>query len=537
MNLEKIYLFLLFVIVLMINLNSLNLPYYWDDFNYVIPAINHVYNDNPTIFLWEQGLGHPPFLFILGGLTFKLFGDSPMVAHSIILIFSFLAVLFTYLLGKELFSRKTGIIASLLLSFTPIFVSYSSLVYLEMPLTALVIMSVYFAVKNKPWPSIIFGSLAVLTKEIGILAVLGIFLAKFIKHRKAKTLIYGTPILVFLLLITLNKIHYGDFIFPASSSLINIFPIKNLVIIMAILKSLFFDQFRWVLSSLIIISLVSKDLFKKPKKQIIFASILSLILLLMIFSLSFLNLENYFQNINTYLSLLKKFSVIIITMFFLLILNLKEFFNTYIRRELYELYFPALLIIGTHFLIIPFPPRYILPAYPLVFILFGFSVNKFFKRYAYLFTFLFIILSISLFTGERSGVGFTLEENLEYRDFIEVRQNAADFISKNYPDSTVLVSYPMSMDLKHTYGKYVDDEINVVTVSPFGYLTIKNYTEFLSLKNSNKEEINLDEINLYYYSPQEFPIKNIYDARDKLNLTLIKKFEKNNKVTEIYLVN
>src|SRR3989344_4210356 len=386
MKFEKIYILLLLILTVLINIKSLNLPYYWDDFNYVIPAVDYVYNNYPTIFLWEYGLGHPPFFFIFSGLIFKLLGDSQIIGHSIILLSSFLAVLFTYLLGKELFSRKVGIISSLLLLFTPIFVSYSTLFYLEMPLTALVIMSIYFAVRNKPWSSVIFGSLAVLTREIGIVAVLGIFLAKFIKHKKIKTLIYGIPILTFLLLITLNKIHYGYFIFPASASLINISPVKNLIIIIAILKSLFFDQYRWILTSLIVLSLVSKGLFKKSKKQIIFASILSLILLMIIFSLTFLNLDTYFSNINTYLLLLKKFSVIIVVMFFLLILHLRDLFNIYIKRDIYELYLPALFIIGAHFLIIPFPPRYILPAYPLIFILFGFSVSKFFKKYSYLFT-------------------------------------------------------------------------------------------------------------------------------------------------------
>jgi len=52
-----------------------------------------------------------------------------------------------------------------------------------------------------------------------------------------------------------------------------------------------------------------------------------------------------------------------------------------------------------------------------------------------------------------------------------------------------------------------------------------------------KREIDLSKINLYYYSPQEFPTKEVYDIRDKLNLTLIKKFEVNNKSVEIYLVN
>jgi hypothetical protein len=187
MRSEKIYIFVLFLLTILLNIGNLNLPYYWDDFNYVIPAVDYVYGNYPTIFLWEYGLGHPPFFFIFSGLIFKFLGDSQIIGHSIILLFSFLTVLFTYLLGKELFSRKVGIIASLLLLFTPIFVSYSTLFYLEMPLTALTIMAIYFAVKNKPYPSVIFGSFAVLTKEIGILAALGIFIAKLIKEKNKMT--------------------------------------------------------------------------------------------------------------------------------------------------------------------------------------------------------------------------------------------------------------------------------------------------------------------------------------------------------------
>src|SRR3989344_1054382 len=141
MKFEKIYIIVIFLLLLLINLGNLNLPYHWDDFNYVIPAVDYVYNNAPTPFLWEQGQGHPPFFYIFAGLIFKIFGDSLMVGHLIILIFSFLVILFTYLIGKELFSRKIGIIASLLLLFTPIFVSYSNLFYLEMPLTAFMLMA------------------------------------------------------------------------------------------------------------------------------------------------------------------------------------------------------------------------------------------------------------------------------------------------------------------------------------------------------------------------------------------------------------
>ena len=537
MKLENIYIGLLLVLTVLLNINNLDLPYYWDDFNYVIPAVDYVYRNVPTIFLWEYGVGHPPFFFNLAGLIFKLFGDSVLLGHLIILIFSFLAVLFTYLTGKELFSRKVGIIASLLLLFTPIFVSYSSLFYLEMPLTALIIMSIYFAIKKKPYLSILCGSLVVLTKEIAIVAVIALFLVKLFKEKK-KALIYVTPILIFLLLLIANKIHYGHFLFPISTSLINIDPIRNAVIILAILKSIFFDQFRWILTSVIILSLISKKSFKKDKKQIILALASSLILIGLIFSLRFLKLNIYFPNINNYLSLVEKISIFIAMLFFLLILHSKEFFKLYIKKDLYELYLPLLFLIGAHFIIIPYPQRYGLPAYPLLFLIFAFAISNLFKKYSYLFVIFIISLFIISFTGDRSLAGFALEDNLEYRDFIIVRQQAANFISENYPDATVLVAYPMSLDLQHEYGKYLTKKLDVITMDPYGGgLTNKNYTQFLYPETIPEQNINLSEIDLYYYSPQEYPNQKIYNLRDQLNLTLIKRFEVNNKVAEIYLVN
>ena len=428
-------------------------------------------------------------------------------------------------------------IASLLLLFTPIFVSYSTLFYLEMPLTALTIMAIYFAVKNKPYLSVIFGSLAILTKEIGIVVVLGIFIVKLIKEKNKKSLIYSLPIIIFLLLIIANKIHYGHFLFPISTSLINIDPLRNAVIILAIIKSIFFDQYRWILTVALILSSIHKKSFKKDKKQIITNVILSLLFLTAIFSLKFLNLNIYFSKINNYLSLLEKISIPLTIAFFLFLINIKEFFTLYNRKNLYEVYLPLLFIIGAHFLIIPFPPRYGLLAYPLLFLIFGFAINKLFKKYSYFFVLFFIIISLSIFTGERNSVGFKLEENLEYKDFIYVRQQAAKFISEKYPNAKILLTYPMSMDLQHVYGKYVDEKIDVTAIEPFGgTLTNKNYTQFLNPETILKQEINISNIDIYYYSPQEYPNANIYEIRDQLNLTLIKKFEKNNKIVELYLV-
>lgn len=535
MKYEKTYIFGMFLLVFLLNINNLILPYHWDDFNYVISAADYIYNNEITIFLWDQALGHPPLFFIISGMIFKLFGESLLVSHVIVVIFSFLAVLFTYLISKELFSVKTAVISSLLLIFTPIFLSYSALFYSEISLTAFILMAIYFSIKNKPLISVLFGSLAVLTKEVGVVAVLGILIAKLIKGNEKKNFIYSIPLVIFLILISLNKIHYGYFLFPRHISLIKLNLIKNSLVFILMLKTIFFDQFRWVLTSLIPLSLLSKDCFKK--KNIILSLILSFTLIILIFSLKFFKFETYFPNFGNYLMVLERFSILIALLAFLFFLSIKKFIIIYNKKNLYELYFPLIFIMGMHFFIIPFVPRYILPIYPILAILFAISIKKLSKRYLYFFLIFFIILSLTSLNGNRSSIGFILEDNFEYSDFIKLRQNSAEFISSNYPKKTVLVSYPMSMDLQHAYGGYVNNPIKVITYPPFGWQTIKNYTQVINLSLISENEYNLNDIDLYYTSPQEFKDGNIREIASKLNLTLIKRFELNNKSTEIYLVN
>ena len=150
---------------------------------------------------------------------------------------------------------------------------------------------------------------------------------------------------------------------------------------------------------------------------------------------------------------------------------------------------------------------------------------------------MFIIILVTQFFGVSNKVGFTLENNLEYQDFIKVRQLGASYLETNYPNATILTTFPLSLDLSHSYGKYVGRELNIVTIDHYGGLVNKNYTQFLHPETIPKKQINQSKIDIYYHSPQEFPTKEVYDIKDKLNLTLIKRFEINNKSTEIYLVN
>ena len=542
LNFDILYAFILLILLIALKYSVLNLPYFWDGLNYMIPTIDYIYQNSITPFLWDYNLGHPPFFFIFTGILFKIFGDSPIVANSAILFFAFFTLFFTYLIGKELFNKKIGIIASLILFFTPMFFSYSALLILAMPLTALTIMTIYFVIKNKPLWYFIFGSLMILTETTGILVILAIILFKLLIEKKFNKdlLYYCLPILTFLLLIASNKIYYGNFFYPIGASLLQVNLIKNLFNFLLILKTIFFDQYRWILTSILLLSFINiKDLKKKNIKLLSLYLIISLLFFLFLYNLNIFTkfLINYYPNINDYFNIVKSFNLLFSILLLVLLLSYKRILEFVKNKKYLVLFIPFLFIILAHSFIIPFAPRYILFAFPMIYLFFAFAINNISKKYTYIIAIL-IILSFSLnFTGDRDDVGFTLETNMEYVDFIKTHQLAASYIEENFPDAVVLAGHPQSLELQYSYGKYVKKPIKVVAIEPFpgvsGYK--KNYTEFLN--PSKRQEIDISQIDLYYHSEQQYPVEPLKDLIKKLNLILIKRFEMNNKVTEIYLVN
>ena len=487
---DLIYLGILLFLLILFKYSVLDLPYYWDGLNYIAPTIDKIYHGEVNWDLLDSNRGHPLFFI---AFLFKIFGASQVIANSAILFFSLLVLYFTYLIGKELFNRPVGILASLLLMFTPIFFSYSAMLFLDMPLTALMVMSIYFSIKSKPILYIIFSSLAILTKELGVLVVFGVFLSKLIKKDK-NLILYSFPLLIFFLSLLVNKLIYNQLFYPLNVSVIHIMPIRNLLNFLIILKTIFFDQYRWLLTSLFLISFLDIKKLKviKNLKKFIFYSIIFLIIFIFLYNLDLFTkfFLNYYPNISIYFNIVKSFSLLFSLLFIIIILTYKEIIKFIIGLRYHELGITLLIIIS--FL-----------------------------------TFIIILIFSLNYFGSRSTEGFTLENNMEYIDLLETHKLASSYIEDNFPNSVILAAFPQSFELRYPYSGYVNKPLNVATINPLPNLADRD-KNFL---------INPNDIDIYYYSPQEHSSKQILDVKEQLNLTLIKRFEVNNKSTEIYIVN
>jgi hypothetical protein len=182
-------------------------------------------------------------------------------------------------------------------------------------------------------------------------------------------------------------------------------------------------------------------------------------------------------------------------------------------------------LIGKFFLI-----RYILVLYPIFFIAGSNALNYVLKKNTIIiFVTLFLIgLFINRWEGNRTNsCGCELESNLEYLDLIETHKNSTLYIETNFPNSTVLTTWPQSRELTLPFLGYIKSPVYVKTVSE----------ELITCTRISYFNGSLNGVNLICYSPQAHQPEKLLEIIKNLNLTLIKRFEKNGKYTEIYALN
>ncbi len=128
------------------------------------------------------------------------FAKIYLAGRYIVVLFALLTILFVYLIGKRIYNERVGILSSLFLAVTPLFVIQSHYIKPDIPLAFWVILSFYFAlsiIETKRLKYYIFSGvaagLAMGSKYPGILAIFPIIVAHFIGQRGLKKI---RPLLV-----------------------------------------------------------------------------------------------------------------------------------------------------------------------------------------------------------------------------------------------------------------------------------------------------------------------------------------------------
>lgn len=175
-----------------------------DDVAYLNLAHNIVegnFKPHPYIFATRLMMIYPIAFFFLFDIT-------EFTASLYILLTSLGSVFLAYLIGKELFNKKTGLIAAFLLAVLPLEVVYATTIVPDVPLAFFLALSVYLFIKaqkaNNKWLFLFSGisiGLAWLVKTIAVIIIL-FFILNFIYDiliRKQRPIAAIKPYLIVVL--------------------------------------------------------------------------------------------------------------------------------------------------------------------------------------------------------------------------------------------------------------------------------------------------------------------------------------------------
>lgn len=133
------------LIALMIRLISLNQSLWLDEAINVLASREHSFLAIITQF--APGDFHPPLYYLFLKAWISLFGASEISVRIPSVLFGVATIYLTYLIGKKLFSKKTAIIASILMATAPLHIYYSQEARMYSMAAFLTSLSVYFFIK------------------------------------------------------------------------------------------------------------------------------------------------------------------------------------------------------------------------------------------------------------------------------------------------------------------------------------------------------------------------------------------------------
>jgi hypothetical protein len=435
----------IFVFVLLLHVPLLQLPYFWDEAGYYVPAARDLLLTGSLIPHSTVSNAHPPLVMAWMALWWKVVGYAPLVTRTAMLVVAAFSLLGVFRLAERVANTKVAIASTLCTALYPVFFAQSSLAQVDLAAAGLTFWALSAYVEGQAVATVVWFTLAALAKETAILAPMALagweiigLVARRSSFRKlwlegddsskARSARRGasllTPALPLILWYVYHYAHtgyvFGNPEFFRYNIAGTLTPTRFLLALTMRLWQISGYLHLWVLTLAMLLAM-----WLLPPQQRDSAS----------------------ERPRIGIPAQMVFYVVVLT------------------------YVVAMALIGGAVL-----ARYMLPAVPLVIIL---SVSTLWRRLSFWST---IVACVAVaFVAAwfwNPPYGFSPEDNLAYRDYIVLHEDGERFLEARYPMARVLTAWPASDEITRPWLGYTTRPMRVVRLENFSLDEVLSAADF-----------------------------------------------------------
>jgi hypothetical protein len=442
---------LIFAFVFLLHAPLLRLPYFWDEAGYYVPAARDILLSGSLIPHTTLSNAHPPLVLCWLALWWKLAGYDPLVTRSAMLVVAAFSLLGVFRLAQRVANLQVAVASTLCTALYPVFFAQSSMAHLDLAVAGFTIWGLCAYLEGRTVLLALWFSLAALAKETAILAPMALFAWEIFRrallHRyetadsdvapehtmpesgqRTALRSGGLPIgllIPLLPLIAWYAYHYrrtgyvfGNPEFFRYNVAATINPARFLLALGLRLWQAFGCLHLWVLT-------------------------LGMLLALFLPALDDEGLE-------------RRRIAIPVQLVFLVVVGV---------------YVIAMALIGGAVL-----ARYLLPVIPLVIILAVSTLRRRVRVWPAMVGVILLAFVAAWFWNP--PYGFSPEDNLAYRDYIQLHKDGETFLEARYPMARVLTAWPASDELTRPWLGYVTRPMRVVRMEDFSVDEVFSAADF-----------------------------------------------------------
>jgi hypothetical protein len=436
---QQFLLFALFFAGLMLlHAPLLRLPYFWDEAGYYVPAARDLFLTGTLIPQSTPSNAHPPLVMAWLALAWRVAGYSTLVTRTAMLALSAFSLLGLFRLSRIAANLPVAWATIALVALYPVFFTQSSIAQVDLPVAGFTFWALAAYIEDCPWKQAFWFSLAALAKETAILAPLVLLtwelLGVFVRPRVNRSSQESS-----------KEIRWKEILPPVGR------------------------RTRWLYLLLPVVPLAgwyayhyAKTGFLLGNPEFFRYNVAATLNPLRIPLALGMRLWQLFGYLGLYL----------LTLAGLLALLRPPQKQAEVARPRITLWVQAAFLsvllaylafmsaVGGAVL-----ARYMLPVIPLVILALVSTLWRRVRHWKLIVGAVAIAFVAGLFSNP--PYGFSLEDNLAYRDYVVMHAEASRFLAMRYPGQRVLTAWPASDELTRPWLGYVNQPVRVARIEDF----------------------------------------------------------------------